>query len=84
MWLNKSFIRVNKLSLSVVLFLFLFSIIHIAKPSLLYTKEGGFRQFGVGYKQKTVIPIWIVAIMLAILSYVLMSYWGLSIPKPSV
>jgi hypothetical protein len=41
----------------------------------LYTKEGGFRQFGVGYKQKTVVPIWIVAIMLAILCYVGVSWY---------
>lgn len=75
MWLNKSFIRVNKLNISIVLFVSLFSIIHIAKPSLLYTKEGGFRQFGVGYKQKTVVPIWIVAIMLAILCYVGVSWY---------
>jgi len=75
MWLNKSFIRVNKLNISIVLFVCLFSIIHIAKPSLLYTKEGGFRQFGVGYKQKTVVPIWIVAIMLAILCYVGVSWY---------
>jgi hypothetical protein len=35
----------------------------------MYTKEGGFRPFGVGYKHKTVVPIWIVAIILAIFSY---------------
>ncbi len=39
------------------------------KPSVVYTKEGGFRPFGVGYSNKTVIPIWIVAILLAIFSY---------------
>ena len=75
MWLNKSFVRVNKLSISIILFLLLFSLVHIAKPSLLYTKDGGFRQFGVGYKQKTVVPIWIVAIMLSILSYVAVNWY---------
>jgi hypothetical protein len=78
MWLNKSFVRVNKLNISIVLFVTLFSLIHIAKPSLLYTKEGGFRQFGVGYKHKTVVPIWIVAICLAILSYLAVMYYLLS------
>ena len=43
--------------------------IHHFKPALLYTKDGAFRQFGVGYKQKTVVPIWLVAIFLAILCY---------------
>lgn len=68
----------NKLNISIVLFVTLFSLIHIAKPSLLYTKEGGFRQFGVGYKHKTVVPIWIVAICLAILSYLAVMYYLLS------
>jgi hypothetical protein len=35
-----------------------------------YNEEGGFRPFGVGYRNKTVIPIWLVAIVLAIFSYV--------------
>ena len=67
--LNKSFIRVNITSISIMLFLVLFTLIHQFKPALLYTKDGGFRQFGVGYKQKTVVPIWLVAIFLAILCY---------------
>jgi hypothetical protein len=67
--LNKSFIRVNITSISILLFLVLFTLIHQFKPALLYTKDGGFRQFGVGYKQKTVVPIWLVAIFLAILCY---------------
>jgi hypothetical protein len=75
MYLSKSFVRVNKLSISIFIFLCLFSLIHIAKPALLYTPEGGFRQFGVGYKQKTVIPIWIAAIVLAIFSYLAVLYY---------
>jgi hypothetical protein len=71
----KNFVRMNKLNVAVFIFVVLFSIIHIAKPPLLYTKEGGFRQFGVGYKQKTVVPIWIVAILLAILSYLGVLYY---------
>jgi len=67
--LNKSFVRVNITSISILLFLVIFTLIHHFKPALLYTKDGGFRQFGVGYKQKTVVPIWLVAIFLAILCY---------------
>lgn len=61
--------RKNRLSFSILLFLVIFSIIHFSKPSLLYNEEGGFRPFGLGYRHKTVIPIWIVAIILAIFSY---------------
>jgi hypothetical protein len=65
----KAFINTHKVNIAILLFLALFSIVHITKPSLLYTEEGGFRQFGVGYRHKTVIPIWGVAIVLAIFSY---------------
>jgi hypothetical protein len=66
---TKQFVRYNKISIAILIFLVIFSIIHYLKPGLLYTKEGGFREFGVGYRNKTVIPIWVVSIILAILSY---------------
>jgi hypothetical protein len=66
---TKQFVRYNKISIAILMFLVIFSIIHYLKPGLLYTKEGGFREFGVGYRNKTVIPIWIVSIVLAILCY---------------
>jgi len=66
---TKQFIMKNKTNIAIFIFLVIFSIIHYLKPGLLYTKEGGFREFGVGYRNKTVIPIWIVSIVLAILCY---------------
>jgi len=66
---TKQFVRYNKITIAILMFLVIFSIIHYLKPGLLYTKEGGFREFGVGYRNKTVIPIWVVSIVLAILCY---------------
>lgn len=66
---TKQLVRYNKISIAILMFLVIFSIIHYLKPGLLYTKEGGFREFGVGYRNKTVIPIWLVSIILAILCY---------------
>jgi len=65
----KAFVNTHKVNIAILLFLALFSIVHITKPSILYITNGGFRQFGVGYRHKTVIPIWGVAIVLAIFSY---------------
>ena len=59
----------NKTSIAVVLFLAIFTAIHQIKPAIFYTEDGAFRQFGVGYKQKTVVPIWLAAILLGILCY---------------
>jgi len=66
---TKLFIRQNKVNVAIFLFLALFFLIHYNKPGLIYTKDGGFREFGVGYRNKTVIPIWFVAIILAIMCY---------------
>ena len=71
----KGFIRYHKLNVAIFLFLVMFSIVHFIKPGFLYNTEGGFRQFGVGYKNKTVIPIWIISIILAILSYLAVLYY---------
>jgi hypothetical protein len=65
----KGFVRYHKLNIAIFLFLVMFSIIHYVKPAFVYNSDGGFRPFGVGYKHKTVIPIWVVSIVLAILCY---------------
>ena len=57
------------------IFLILFSSMHFVKPSLIYDTDGSFREFGVGYKHKTVVPAWIVSIMLGILSYLSILYY---------
>ena len=73
--LNKGFIRNNKVSFSIVLFLVLLSIVHYTKPALIYDKHGAFREFGLGYKEKTVISMWVLSIILGILSYLVVSYY---------
>jgi hypothetical protein len=71
----RNYIRRNKLAAAIFIFVLAFLAVHTAKPSMLYTPDGGFRQFGVGYKQKTIIPIWLVAIILAIFSYLAVLYY---------
>jgi hypothetical protein len=63
------YIRKHKVAVAVFFFLILFSTIHFLKPGFIYNDDGGFRPFGLGYRHKTVVPIWIVAILLAIFSY---------------
>mgnify|MGYP000917564900 FL=1 len=72
--ISRKFVRINKLNIAIGIFIVLFTIVHITKPVFIYNNEGGFRQFGVGYRHKTVIPIWLVAIILAILSYLFVLY----------
>jgi len=75
MLLNKAFIRNNKVSFSIIIFLVLFSLIHYIKPALIYDKNGAFREFGLGYKEKTIISMWVISVILGILSYLFVSYY---------
>ena len=71
----KGFVRYNKLSVAITAFLLIFTSIHVIKPALLYNADGGFRPFGVGYRHKTVIPIWLISINIAILSYLAVLFY---------
>ena len=71
----KPFVRIHKVSISILLFLIIIISIHLIKPSFIYNENGGFRQFGLGYRNKTVFPIWIISILTAILSYLLVLYY---------
>lgn len=62
-------LRRQTLFFSIVLFLVLFSIFHFMKPGFAYNESGGYRTFGLGYRDKTIFPVWVVAIVLAIFSY---------------
>ena len=73
--MSRSYIRKNLTTMSIFLFLIIFIIIQMFRPSFIYDNDGGFRQFGIFYKSKTVIPIWLVTIMVAILSYLFVLYY---------
>ena len=67
--MNRSFILKN-INFTAV-FLFLYIILVTIKPGLMFTKDGLIRDFGIGYKNKTVTPVWLITIIIAILSYLL-------------
>jgi len=77
---SRLFIRRNLNSFSILLFLFLFVGFQLIKPGFLYNHDGSLREFGIGFKRKTVIPAWLLSIVLAILSYLFMLYYIVS-PK---
>jgi hypothetical protein len=61
----------NKTLVATSLFLVFFIYINVLKPGFLYNKDGSLREFGIGYKSKTVMPLWIISIMVGLLSYLL-------------
>uniref|UniRef100_A0A6C0LU10 Uncharacterized protein n=1 Tax=viral metagenome TaxID=1070528 RepID=A0A6C0LU10_9ZZZZ len=46
----------------------------MTKPAFIYNNDGSFKQFGVGYKNKSVLPMWFIVILISILSYVSILY----------
>ena len=75
MFFTNKFVRIHKINFAILIFLSVFTMIHIYKPLLMYNEDGGFRPFGIGYKHKTVIPIWIVSIIVAMFSYLAVLYY---------
>jgi Ca2+/H+ antiporter len=71
----RSFIRNNITLASITLFLIIFIVVIMLKPGFLYNNDGSLREFGVGYKNKTILPVWLFSIILGILCYVLVLYY---------
>jgi hypothetical protein len=72
---NRNFIRKHLVSFAIVIFVALYVLIVKLKPGFLYNNDGSLRSFGVGYKNRTVIPVWLLAITLAIASYLFVLYY---------
>jgi hypothetical protein len=65
----KNYIRENKTLAAIVLFVIIFGTIQLMKPACFYNKDGSIREFGIGYKNKTILPLWLLSLVLGILCY---------------
>jgi hypothetical protein len=70
-----NFIVNNTTLVTIVLFLAVFIVINMMKPGFLYKNDGSLREFGIGYKNKTILPLWLLAIVLGILMYMMVLYY---------
>jgi uncharacterized membrane protein YozB (DUF420 family) len=71
----KNYIRENQVLIAIALFLIIYGIIQIIKPSCFYNTDGSIREFGIGYRNKTILPIWLMSIVLGILCYLVVIYY---------
>lgn len=71
----RTFIRNNHTLASILLFLIVFGLVQALNPSFLYNNDGSIRDFGVGYKNKTIFPLWLFSIVLGILTYISVLYY---------
>ncbi len=73
--MNLDFMKKSPQIVSIVLFLMIFTMIQLAQPSFLYNRDGSIRVFGIGYRNKTIFPIWLMAIILGVLCYMFVKYY---------
>jgi hypothetical protein len=73
--MNPIFIRNNPILVSIILFLTIFIFFQLLKPGFLSNRDGSLRQFGVGYRNKTIVPVWLLSIILGILSYLFVRFY---------
>jgi hypothetical protein len=62
------------MTIAIALFVVLFVLINWMKPVMLYNSDGSLRPFGIGYRKRTVVPLWLVVILLSILTFSISLY----------
>jgi len=72
---DRNFIRRNIVAFAILVFVLAYIVVITYQPSFLYKEDGTLRSFGIGYRQKTVVPMWFVVIGMAIFSYVVVHYY---------
>ena len=76
----RSFVRNNITLTAITIFVVIFAVVQVLKPGFLYKQDGSIREFGVGTKNKTFMPVWLFSIILGILSYLFVTYY-IAFPK---
>lgn len=71
----RRFVSDNVLLVSIALFIVLYALTQYSKPALFYNTDGSIRHFGVGYRNKTIVPVWLLSIILGIISYLFVLYY---------
>ena len=65
----------NRLTLVLFVFIILYGIVIYIQPEMIFnSKYNCLRQFGVGYKNTTIVPLWLISILFAIISYFIVLY----------
>jgi uncharacterized membrane protein YozB (DUF420 family) len=74
--MGKNFIKENTTLIAILLFITIYGSIQVMKPTCFYNRDGSIREFGIGYRNKTIFPIWLLSIVLGILSYLIIMYYS--------
>ena len=65
----------NRLCMVLFIYITLYGIVVIVKPEMIFDNQHNCtRQFGVGYKNTTIVPLWFISILFGITSYFIVLY----------
>lgn len=65
----------DSFTIIVIVYLLLYILLTFFKPNFIFDNENEIlRQFGVGYNNTTIMPLWLCSIVLAIFSYFIIIY----------
>ena len=69
------FKNIDKIYLAIIIFVTLYLLVNILQPNFIYNhKQNCLRHFGIGYRNTTILSLWLVTILLAIFSYFIVIY----------
>tara|TARA_A100001015_G_C14559713_1_gene544838 strand:- start:379 stop:627 length:249 start_codon:yes stop_codon:yes gene_type:complete len=78
--LDRQFVKNNIIFFSIICFLIIYISIIKIKPAFIFNIHGNLKQFGLRYKNKSVLPLWLISIVIAVISYLIILYC-LAVPK---
>ena len=78
--MNRIWLANNKVLVSIFLFVSFYFLMYQMKPRFFFHTDGSLREFGVGYKNKTILPVWLFSLLLGILCYIGVLYY-IAFPK---
>jgi hypothetical protein len=73
---SQRWVRHNKITVAIFIYIILFMVINTTKPAFMYNPDGTLKEFGLGFRRKTVIPLWLISILLAIITYFSVLYYS--------
>ena len=76
--MNRKWINKNLIQSAIIIFIFLYFIVISVTPGFIYNSNDTLREFGLGQSKKTILPLWLMAIILAISSYFLVTVYLMS------
>lgn len=65
----------NIKSISLLIYVVIFTLLILNKPIFLFNGDGSVKEFGLNNINKTVLPLWLIIIGIAILSYMGVLYY---------